>query len=440
MNLLPFQQRGVETAEGLLDGRGGVLIADEMGLGKTIQAIALLERRSAYPALIVCPASLKINWQREFQRWASGRTVTIGEGRRPRSTRNPADVTIINYEILNDWLPVLSAVNAVILDESHSIKNGSAIRTRAAIKLSDSLPPETLRICLSGTPIVNNPTELIPQLRFLHRIEDFGGIHAFRQRYGTGERLTELNLRLRACCLIRRRKADVLQELPERTWIDVIVAGDARVMTEYRDAESDIINYLADTDLTAATVAGRAQQLVKLHHLRRLATEAKMPAVIDWIEAFPATERKLVIFAHHRHIVYAFAERFSGNCAIHGGQTGEERQANVDRFQNDPAQRVIVCSLRAAGVGLTLTSASDVLFVEQGWTSAEMDQAIDRCHRIGQHDPVTAWNLLCADTVDERVNSLIRAKRDLVTATTDGYMTGRETVTADLLRSYGSSN
>lgn len=435
MKLLPFQEDGVQRAEQFIR-TGGVFIADEMGLGKTAQAITLIQRRRAYPALIVCPASLKLNWETELNRWSPGLTVNIASGRTPRSTTTQPDVTIINYEILEDWLPVLTELEAVVLDESHAIKNGSTIRARAAIRLSDRLPTSTMRICLSGTPIVNHPTELIPQLRFLQRIEEFGGIHAFKQRYAAGDRLTELNGRLRSRCLIRRQKHEVMTELPARSWATILVPGDERTMREYLDAETDIINYIADRDLTAAVNAEKAEQLIRLHHLRRLATEAKLPAVVDWLESFPTADTKLVIFAHHRHIVEQFATRFANGCAVHGGHTITERQYNIDRFQHDPGQRIIVCSLRAAGIGITLTAASNVLFIEQGWTSAEMDQAIDRCHRIGQDQPVTAWNLLCADTIDERVNALIAAKRSVVNATTDGYITEHDSIIHDLIESY----
>ena len=146
----------------------------------------------------------------------------------------------------------------------------------------------------------------------------------------------------------------------------------------------------------------------------------KLGAVRQWVQDFTATGQKLVIFAHHTDVVRALADEFADGCVISGETSTEDRQRAVDRFQNDPAQRVIVCNLKAGGVGLTLTAASDVLFVEQGWTPADMDQAADRCHRIGQQDSVTAWNLLAAGTIDEDVADLIAQKRVVVDAVTDG--------------------
>lgn len=417
----------------------GVLIADEMGLGKTVQAIAILESSESYPALVVCPASLRSNWAREATAWIPHRSVEVLSGRNPHSKPNPpADVTILNYDILDAWADDLPALKAIVLDESHYIKNGATKRTKAAIRLSDRQPHDIVRLCLSGTPIVNNPTEILTQLRFLHRHTDFGGVAGFKRRYGAGANLDELNRRLRACCMVRRRKIDVLSELPPKRWATLLFDGDPHRMASYRIAEQDIITHLVTQARDAAEKAGAsseeawrvaweraarvgaAQQLVAINVLRRLATEAKMGAVCGWLEDFLVDGRKIVVFAHHRHTIATLASRFPDAVTITGDTSMSDRQENVERFQTDPSCRTMLCSLKAAGVGLTLTAASDVLFVEQGWTPADMDQAADRCHRIGQTDSVTAWVALCADTIDERIAGLIAMKRMTVDAATDG--------------------
>ena len=416
----------------------GVLIADEMGLGKTVQALAILEACEAYPALIVCPASLRLNWEREAQRWLPDRTVEVVGGTKAQHGPRWADLTIVNYDVLHAWVDALPDLAGVVLDESHYIKSGATHRARAAIRLSDRLAPDAVRLCLSGTPIVNAPGEIVTQLRFLQRIAEFGGVGAFRRRYGSGENLEELNRRLRASCMVRRRKIDVLAELPPKRWATVTVEGDAKLMRDYRKAEADIVAHLAEEARRAAeesgatteeareaaweraTRVGAAQHLVAIGVLRQIATRAKLEATTEWIGQFRESGRKLVVFAHHREIVDRLAEQFADGCEITGETTMTERQRAVDRFQTKDDCRVIVCSLKAAGVGLTLTAASDVLFVEQGWTPADMDQAADRCHRIGQTDSVTAWTLLCAGTIDERIAGLIAQKRLVVEAATDG--------------------
>jgi SWI/SNF-related matrix-associated actin-dependent regulator 1 of chromatin subfamily A len=209
-------------------------------------------------------------------------------------------------------------------------------------------------------------------------------------------------------------------------------------MREYRKAEKDIVSFLADRARKVAMESGStteaaqqaaweailraeaAEHLVAISALKRLAARAKIGAVRQWVQDFTDTGSKLVVFAHHRELVDLVATEFTNDCSITGTTTLDNRQQAVDRFQNDPDTQVIACSLKAAGVGLTLTAASDVLFIEQGWTPADMDQAADRCHRIGQTDSVTAWTMITSDTIDEDIANLIAAKRVIVDAVTDG--------------------
>lgn len=440
MKLLPFQQENVETAKRIALS-GGLLLADEMGLGKTIQGLAITLGQNRFPLLIVCPATLKLNWEREIKRWFPQMSVSVLSGTKPRISLLANQVLIANYDILEYWLPLFPTFSAVIFDESHYVKNGSAARTKACIRLSDKLPPTALRICLSGTPITNNPTELVTQLRILKRIDDFGGVAAFRKRYSNNDYLNELNEKLLASCMIRRTKAEVLKELPDKRWATILLPSEPTAMKEYRKAENDFVNYLlslCDDDeelLERLPKLLSAEQLVKINHLKVLAAQAKMLAAVEWIESFPTDEKKVVLFAHHRSIVKGLAQRFAGGCMVIGGQTSEQKQEAIEKFQNDPKQRVIVCSLKAAGVGITLTAASDVVFLEQGWTAADMDQAADRCHRIGQQSSVTAWNLICADTIEERIERLIQMKREIASAAIDGKPSAAyESVTSELLQ------
>lgn len=435
-SLLPFQRAGVAY---VLRAGGDVLVADQMGLGKTVQALASLAALDARPAVIVCPASLKLNWRREAERWLPGWSVGVIAGTRAENYQSPPpDVTIINYDILDTWADVLPTPAAVILDESHYIKNGRALRTRAAIRLADRTSPDALRLCLTGTPVVNVPGEILTQLRFLRRLDALGGVAGFRSRYQSGDNLPELNRRLRASCMVRRRKDDVLTELPPKRWSTIVIDGDPDAMREYRRAEADIVSFLAERARLAAeesgatseearriaweaaTRAAAAEHLVAVSALKRLAARAKMTAVRQWIGDFTATGSKLVAFAHHREIVDLVADEFADGRRITGETSTTDRQIAVDDFQTDPDAQVIACSLKAAGVGLTLTAASDVLFIEQGWTPADMDQAADRCHRIGQIDSVTAWTVITAGTIDEDIAALIAEKRVIVDAAIDG--------------------
>jgi SNF2 family DNA or RNA helicase len=293
---------------------------------------------------------------------------------------------------------------------------------------------------LSGTPIVNTPTEIVTQLRVINRLEDFGGATKFRNTYGraTARNLAALNRKLRSTCYVRRRKADVLTELPPKMWSQVVVEGDPKIMTEYREAEANIVSYLAElarqmaldsglSDKEAQEEAWRkamraraAEQLVAISTLKQLSAKAKMNAAKEWIENFLENDKKLVVFGWHRDVVDLIAENFSNGVKIQGGISAEKRQVAVDLFQTEDKQKVIACNIKAAGVGLTLTSASDVLFLEQGWTPADMEQAVDRCHRIGQTDSVTGWLMVTANTIDEDIAMLIDNKRTIVNRAIDG--------------------
>jgi SWI/SNF-related matrix-associated actin-dependent regulator 1 of chromatin subfamily A len=276
------------------------------------------------------------------------------------------------------------------------------------------------------------------QLRIIGRLNEFGGARGFKLNFKTPESRPMLNRQLRARCFLRRRKDDVLTELPPKRYAQLLIEGDPKVMTKYRQAEQDIVNYLAEIVRNAALASGldtesarkaagekalraqSAQHLVAVTTLKQIAVEAKRHAIDQWLKDFTATGKKVVVFGWHRAIVEWVADAYADGCRIQGGMSDAEKQACIEKFQTDETQQVISCSIKAAGVGITLTSASDVLFMEQGWNPADQDQASDRCHRIGQVDSVTVYTALCSETVDEDIYDLIQNKRFIVDAITDG--------------------
>jgi SWI/SNF-related matrix-associated actin-dependent regulator of chromatin subfamily A-like protein 1 len=316
--LMPFQRAGVAYMTRVKRG----FIADEMGLGKTVQALAVIQKLEAFPALIVCPASLKLNWEREALRWLPGKAVHIVESSAP--TRH-AHLNIINYDILAKHLEKLRSMElaAVVFDESHALKNHKARRTEAAAKLVRGIP---VRIMLTGTPILNRPGELLAPLSILGRLEDLGGFHGFANRYcaakekhfGNGrvamdlsgaDNLRELSSKLRATCLIRRLKSDVISELPpkQRTVIPVELTNQG----EYRDATRDVLGWIAERAANdpkfraeiahlpeeaqlqlmarraqeAALRAEPAEELIKVGALLQIAARGKLKAAKEWIRA-----------------------------------------------------------------------------------------------------------------------------------------------------------
>lgn len=414
----------------------GVLIADEQGLGKTVQALAILEASNAYPAIVVAPTSVRLNWQREIRNWLPHRTIDIAYG--TKGDPKQADITIVGWDTLHAWEPRLSPF-AVVFDEAHLAKNGQARRTQSAVALADRARDNGgYVIALTGTPVLNRVGELVSQLRIIGRLNEFGGARGFKMNYKAPESRPLLNRQLRARCFVRRRKDDVLKELPPKRYAQLLIEGDPAIMRKYRKAEEDIVRYLAQIVQDAAIASGldtesarkaagekalraqSAQHLVAVTTLKQIAVEAKRHAIDQWLADFTATGKKVVVFGWHRNIVQWVAEAYGDGCRIQGGMPDDEKQACIDKFQNDDTQQVISCSIKAAGVGITLTAASDVLFIEQGWNPADQDQASDRCHRIGQTDSVTVYTALCNETVDEDIYELIQSKRQIVNAITDG--------------------
>jgi SNF2 family DNA or RNA helicase len=436
--LMPYQKAGVAYAGSV----GRCLIADQMGLGKTVEAIASLEYRDAFPAIIVCPASLKENWKREINKWLPHRTVNILSG---KGNIANVDVNIVNYDIIGRFVEPIMHLKpmGLVLDESHYVKTSKTKRTEAVRDIAKKVPQSGTVLLLSGTPVTNRPEELVSQLEILGMLSRFGGKWAFLKRYtnayhnGFGwdtkgaSNLNELNMKLRQNCYIRRTKDEVLKELPAKTRNVVHVEPSGKGYAEYRKAEGDLLAFLAENGYRASDTA---EHLRRTTVLKRLAADAKMESVIEWIDSFlESCDRKLVVFAHNVAIVDYLAGKY-GNLRVSGQDSMEDRQHAVDSFQKDPKARVIVLNLQAGGVGLTLTAGSDVCFVQQGWTPGEHDQAEDRCHRIGQQNSVQAWYLIGVNTIDEDIYDLIDAKRAVVDAVTEGDEVQQASVVGDLMK------
>ena len=492
--LQPFQHAGVRY---LLKRRRSFL-ADEQGLGKTVQALATLEVDGAFPAVVVCPAGMKLTWQREAAKWLPHRRVAVLHGRgqgqweprdegpptlkaladasgeragttpaatsatrradRPNPWATPldasafaeprdAEIVVLNYEIVEAHLEALAGrvPRAVVFDESHYCKAPTAKRTKAATKLSKAVAPDGLRLALTGTPVLNQPQELTAQLRLIDRLKDFGSGAELARRFKGPESHDRLHWHLRSRGFVRRLKEDVLPQLPAKRRVDVPLA--LKDPAEYRLAEKDVIAWLRTqpldlSELDAKIAAAlRAEQLVRMNHLRRLAARGKLPGALNWIESFLASGEALVVFAQHREVQEAVLERFPGALHILGDDSANARDDAVRRFQagahldiERPAERLIVCSMRAAAQGITLTRASNVAFLELDWTPAMHAQAEDRCHRIGQQDAVTAWYLLAPGTIDDEMGDVLNRKREVIDAVVDGNRALDEPVSLAVIR------
>lgn len=453
---LPFQRAGIVYSM----ERDGVLIGDEMGLGKTIQAIGIVNvTPEARSVLIICPASLKINWRNEFEKWdIKGLSVEIANGSKFPTT----DVVILNYEIVKRNRPAIDARDwdVLIVDECHYLKNWQAQRTQAVLgrkaKRGDERPEikpiaAKRRVFLSGTPFVNRPVEFFPIIEAL----DPNGLGAsfwtyvnrycaaynsnFGWDFSGASNLDELQQRARSTFLVRRLKKDVLKELPpkRRQVIEIPAKGFERLI----DTESalDAMNAATLTALRADVELAKASEdqrvyraaVERLREAAQIAFDsiakarhdlamAKVPAMIEHIENAIESSGKVVLFVWHRDVVQAIMEKFGDSAVqVHGGVPVHLRQEAVDRFQTDPKITLFVGTIKAAGVGLTLTESSHVVFGELWLVPGDMSQAEDRCHRIGQEESVLVQHLVVDGSYDARMAKILIKKQAVLDAALD---------------------
>lgn len=441
--LFPFQSKGVSFIE---QRNGRALIADEMGLGKTVQAIAWLQlHKEKRPAVIVVPSSLKLNWKREIENWmfpVPKVQILSGTSLSPIT----GQIVIINYDILHAWATWLSDQNpqVLIIDEVHYTKSSKAQRTKAVQALAKGIPHV---IALSGTPIVNRPIEAFNAIKLIDPlvVPNFWNYahkycnarnNGFGWDFSGASNQDELHRILTNSLMIRRKKSDVLKDLPDkiRSWTPIELDN----QKEYDRAETNFIQFVREKKgESAAAKASNAEALAEIEGLKQLAIQGKMKAVLNWIEDFLEVDGILVVMAVHRFVIDTIVEHFPKICVkVDGSVSITDRQTAVDRFQNDPTVRLFVGNIKAAGVGLTLTAASNVAFVELPWTPGDLTQAEDRCHRIGQKQTVNIHYLLAAGTIEEKIARLLDRKRKVLDAVLDGKETEEESLLMELLKEY----
>jgi SWI/SNF-related matrix-associated actin-dependent regulator 1 of chromatin subfamily A len=441
--LFSYQKKGVHFID-IKNGR--CLIGDEMGLGKTVQSLGWFQlHKEIRPVIIVCPASLKYNWRNEIIKWIDYRNINVLEGGNPYRLGSQSDFIIINYDILNNWKDELLRINpkALIIDECQYIKNNSAKRTKTVKRISKTIPHI---IALSGTPILNCPVEfyniisildkkLFPNyMQYAHRF-----CNAYHNGFGwdmSGASNTqELYKILSENIMLRRLKKDVLQELPEKIYSFVPILLDNR--KEYEQAENNFLEYLEQyKGNDTAQRAANAEILTEIEGLKQVAIKGKLKMIINWIENI-LEDNKLVVFANHKFVIDNLCKHFYGRVAkVDGTIIGIQRQAMVDRFQRNPNVKLFVGNIRAAGVGITLTAANKVAFIELPWTPGELIQAEDRCHRIGQKDNVTVYQLLAMGTIEEKIASLLDSKRKILDLVLDGVQTNSSSLIMELINQY----
>ncbi|WP_320982371.1 DEAD/DEAH box helicase [Parabacteroides goldsteinii] len=432
----PYQLQGI--ARGLQLKR--FINGDDMGLGKTLEAIATINKANAFPCLVICPNVVKINWQREWAKFTDKKAMVLTDSVRTswpffwQTGMN--QIFIVNYESLKKYFvrritksekwtlkdvefhQTIKLFKSVIIDESHKVKSTSTQQSKFCKGIASG---KEYIILLTGTPVVNKPNDLVCQLGIMDRMIDFGGWKYFMSRYCSGpngaSNLKELNFMLWKTCFFRREKAKVLTQLPDK--VRQVMTCDITNRKEYQDAERDLIDYLkrykeADDEKIQKSLKGEV--MVRIGILKDITARGKLKEVIDFVKDFRENGKKIILFCNLHEIVDRLLAAFPSAVCVTGRQNMEEKQASVDAFQKNPKTDVIICSIKAASAGITLTAASDVAFIELPWTYADCDQAESRAHRIGQKDSVNCYYLLGRQTIDQKLYRIIEAKKHISNA------------------------
>ncbi|ALJ21104.1 DEAD/DEAH box helicase [Microbacterium sp. No. 7] len=463
-----FSPRGREVMahqmrflEAVRAGHRSFLLADEPGLGKTAQSVLAASVAGAYPLLAVVPNVVKMNWAREVERWTPQRRATVihGDG---TAVDAFADVFIVNYEVLDrhlSWLGSLGLAGMVV-DEAHFIKNLTSQRSQNVLALAARIREQRrdpLLLALTGTPLINDVEDFDAIWRFLgwtngerpgpelmDKLDAIGLTPADKAFY------PEARDAVISMGIVRRKKKDVAKDLPDKLIADLPVELDdefgrsirqaerelgERLAAKYRriieargdrvvygEADADIVRLVAQGELEEAKAAGTGTDNV-FTMVRRIG-QAKAQLAADYAVQLQRSVGKVVFFAKHIDVMDAAEAHFAAaglrTVSIRGDQTTPARQQAIDAFNGDPGVAIAVCSLTAAGVGLNLQAASNVVLAELSWTAAEQTQAIDRVHRIGQDEPVTAWRIIAAHTIDTKIAELIDSKQSLAQRALDG--------------------
>ncbi|MDJ1369842.1 DEAD/DEAH box helicase [Gulosibacter molinativorax] len=455
--LMPHQAQLIESVR---EGHRTFLLADEPGLGKTAQSILAASVADAFPLLCVVPNVVKTNWQQEVERWTPGRRATVisGDG---NDVDAFSDVFIVNYEILDRHIGWLRKIGfrGMVVDEAHFIKNLQSQRSRLVLQLAQSIRQhipgvEPLLMALTGTPLINDVEDFKAIWQFLgwldgdkpaptlmDALDETGLVPSDAGFLAAGRRAVIDQ------GIVRRRKIDVAKSLPSKRIIDMPVELDSEEGNSIRKSERLLVERLlgrydrmiAAADLPADTVdENRLRMLARqeieeskvssagdsiFSMLHRIGV-AKSELAAEYTAQLAHSVGKVVFFAKHIEAMdraqAVFEREGVRTVSIRGDQTQVARDRAIESFQKDSEVQVIICSLMAAGVGINLQVASDVVLAELSWTAAEQTQAIDRVHRIGQDEPVTAWRILASQTIDVHVAELIDSKQGLAARALEG--------------------
>ena len=440
----PYQLQGIARGIQLKKFING----DEQGLGKTLQSIgtiygAAMQGEIVYPCLVICPSSTKINWKREWEMWTGKKAIVLEN--KIKDTWNRyyevanIDIFIVNYESLKKYFvefmppkgklkssadiimnPKVNLFNSVIIDEIHRCKDTSTQQTKLALRIARG---KNYRIGLTGTMVVNKPADAMPQLAIIGMNVD---VKKFKARYCEGgngaSNLNELRHMLYTNCYFRREKKEVAKDLPDKQRQTILC--DITTRNEYNIAKNDFVKWMEDSGCDDEEIARklRGEIMVRMGVLKQISAKGKINEVKEFVDEVVESGEKIIIFHNLHEIGDSLRKLYPNAVSVNGRLSAEEKQKSIDGFQQNPNIQIIICNIKAAGVGITLTASSRVAFVEYPWTYADCVQCEDRAHRIGQKNNVMCTYFLGDKTIDEEMYQMIQNKRhtaNTITGATD---------------------
>jgi SWI/SNF-related matrix-associated actin-dependent regulator of chromatin subfamily A-like protein 1 len=421
--------------------RQGALIGDEAGTGKTIEICLLIKKYNPTYTLIICPAFLCLNWKREIKKWC-GEDARVISPDDKSAARELMGITIISYEMSRLMVQWYSNVtfDLIVWDESHYLQNQNSLRSKAARMLKSRK-----RICLSGTPIQSRPINLWHQLHILNPIRwnsywDFALKYCNAKKSSNGywdvsgsSNLDELNTVLRKEIMIRRTKAQVLPELPEkiRQIIEIPCSGYRELLEKEKEfyyaflkenppkANKEAKN-LTDTfgetyqDELSHMVGNNLYNISQIATIRKKTAMLKVPEIVDHVHNLIHEGQKVVLFAHHHDMIDALRDKFEGCLWADGRLKAEDRDKVCYRFQIDNDKRLLIAGIHALGVGVTLTEADVCVMAELDWLPSIVTQAEDRIHRVGLQHAVIIQHIVLQGSLDLHIANLLVEKQSVI--------------------------
>lgn len=425
--LYPYQKIGVEF---FINNRGKAILADTMGLGKSLQALAYVVHQKLERTLVICPASVKFVWSDEVKKWTKLKPFVFTSATFKKEPGmdiiREHNVFIINYDILLKFIKYYSDIRweCLILDEFHYIKSSKSKRTKIVQAIAKKIQSILL---LSGTPFLNRPVELFNGLQLMDPFV-WRNWKTFTEKYCDGRQgdygweakgssnIPELKERI-SRYFLRRKKEDVLPELPQKQFVNIPMELDNENRSEYNLAMKSFVEYLQKIKGKTTQEIRKSMQaetLVRLGALRQITTSGKIKTTIEMINNIIDSGEKIIVFSCYNNVIDELHEKFKENSVILTGKTKDSERKNiVDSFQKNDNIKIFFGGMKSAGVGITLTAASNVLFIDYSWVPADHEQAADRAHRIGQKNAVTIYQLYAKNSIDEFMKNLLEEKKSM---------------------------